>query len=310
MLKETADPTILWVSSSQTIHNYGVKQHKHNYYHLFYITLGEAVFCVDDTESLVKAGQIVIAPKGSMHGFKKVECPIMDSYQIKFVVFDVGLNTVLSRISPIFDSDAFTSAIIKQIVAESAEFKPAVQSSMRSYLLSLLYYITAPYRTREDSESQIIDTTGFSPVSKRIVQYLEEQYMNEVSLQAIAQSVNFNKNYICSVFKHDSHLTIGECLNLIRIRKAAELISYSDMDLAQVYSATGFANLSHFNRIFKRIAGIPPGQYRRMYPLDVLLTGDMEIPDGYRQQDNFIVSVLAGQKLNTETALSIISKEQ
>jgi AraC-like DNA-binding protein len=304
------DPTILWVSSTQTFHNYGVKKHKHNYYHLFYLTRGEAVFSVDGTETLVKAGQMVFAPKGVIHGYEKIECPIMESYQIKFVVFDVGLNTVLSRVKPFLDGDNFSTSVIRQIVAESTQLNPATQSSIRSYLLSLLYYMTAPYRRGDDSESQVIDTTGFSPVSKKIVDFLEGHYMEDVSLQAIADCVGFNKNYICSVFKHDSRLTIGECLNLIRIRKAAELISYSDMDLSQVYSATGFANLSHFNRIFKKITGIPPGQYRKMYPLEVLLEGDLEVPAEYQQNQDFIVSVVAGQKISAENAFYYLNQKR
>ena len=81
------------------------------------------------------------------------------------------------------------------------------------------------------------------------------------AVSEIADAVGFNKNYICSVFKRDSGMTIGNCQTIIRIHKAAELISFSDMNLNQVAAATGFTNLSHFNRIFKKVVGMSPSDY-------------------------------------------------
>ena len=111
-------------------------------------------------------------------------------------------------------------------------------------------------------------------IRDRIIRYLEQNYSREVSLQEIAEAVGFNNNYICSVFKRDSGMTIGNCQTVIRIRKAAELISFSDMSLTQVASATGFTNLSQFSRIFKKVTRIPPGQYRRMFASHIMCYGN------------------------------------
>lgn len=311
MTKDSGDINILWVASEQTIQGFGVKPHEHNFCHLFYVHQGEAVFFIDDAEVPVRAGQVILANRGVTHGHRKIECPIMKHYDMKFVIFDLDLATVLERVPAVLECDTFMDAILRQIIKESAQPRPSARRDIHSYLLSFLYYITSKYRTQDDSDSPTVNTTGFSAVSKAIIEYMDREYMNDVSLQAIADSVGFNKNYMCSVFKRDSGLTIGECLNMIRIHKAAELISYSDMNLAQVSASTGFPNLSHFNRIFKKVAGIPPGQYRRMYTMDVLLEGDWnKISEEYRKEDGFIYSVLAGKKLDNETALGIISRDR
>ena len=48
-----------------------------------------------------------------------------------------------------------------------------------------------------------------------------------------------------------------------RIAKAQELLRYGDLPLAQIALAAGFAEQSHFSRIFKSIVGVPPGTWQR-----------------------------------------------
>ena len=101
------------------------------------------------------------------------------------------------------------------------------------------------------------------------------------------------KNYLCNAFKSNTGITIVDCLNMIRIRKAAEQIVYSDLPLAQVAQMCGYVSVSHFNRVFMRYVGMPPGQCRRAYAYDV--TGeDTLVPGG------FISSVLTGRPITPE----------
>jgi AraC-like DNA-binding protein len=143
----------------------------------------------------------------------------------------------------------------------------------------------------------------YSELTKQIVAYINHNYAKAISLDDIAESVGLNKNYICNAFKKDTGITIINCLTAVRIRKAAEMISYGECTLAQVAQQTGFINTSHFNRIFTKYTGISPGQYRRAYPVDILLDSveshfselDMD-PEASR----FIYSVLAHKKLTME----------
>ena len=92
-------------------------------------------------------------------------------------------------------------------------------------------------------------------------------------------------------------MTIGKCHTVIRIKKAAEAISFSDLNLSQVSSSLGFASLNHFNRVFKKVVGIPPGQYRRMYQAEIMVPGDSSVDSELIEYGGFIMSVLAGKKL-------------
>lgn len=292
---------VLWVAESNFPIKGGIKVHSHDYYHLFFIRQGPVDMPMGDETYTLSDGEFMIARPNTPHGMNEVTTRMVRCFEVKFAVSSNRLRRLLDTLPPTFPGDSFVAAIIQELVTESARGEPASPTIASDYLLTLINYLFRHYGVSEEPTSTIIDTTGYSQVSKDVVHYLETHYQQEVPLQEVADALDFNKNYICSAFKRDSGMTIGGCLTIIRIRKAAEFISFSDMNLSQVAEATGFTNLSHFNRIFKKVVGIPPGQYRRMFPADILLPGDVELSPEWMEQNGFIYAVLGGKKLSAET---------
>lgn len=248
-------------------------------------------------------GGFILAPPGVTHGLDPVQAsPLAKFYEIKFVINHNKLARVMQTVPMVYRRDDFISKLVELIVDQCSVPDVATPEIGADYLITLINYIYKTYGIQERVTSQYIDTTGYSQLSQEIVRFLEKKYIKDVPLQDVADAVGFNKNYICSVFKKDADMTIGACLTLIRIRKAAELISFSDMNLQQVAMATGFTNFSHFNRIFKKVVGIPPGQYRCSYTADMLIKGRDYIDryikakdDGLYENDSFIASVMGGK---------------
>jgi len=87
---------------------------------------------------------------------------------------------------------------------------------------------------------------------------------------------------------------------MIRIRRAAELIVYSDHSLSQVASMCGYASVSHFNRVFLKYVGITPGQCRRAYPADILFGNFSKGSAPNDQPNRFVYSALAHKRITPE----------
>lgn len=295
------DISILWVAESNWIEGAGIKPHSHDYYHMFMVRKGPIDFLVNDNLQTLNKGQAVLACPGVMHGLTS-RASMGKVYEVKFTTHSPALKHLLDSISTVLPADDLAERLLQEIVAESNLQEPSALTFLSDHLLSLIDYYSRHYGTSASQISAVIDTSGFSEVSGKIVSYLEANYRKELHLQEIAENVGFNKNYICSVFKRDSGMTIGMCHTLIRIRKAAELISFSDMSLHQVAVATGFTNLSHFNRIFKKVVGIPPGHYRRMFAADILFPGAYDETQ-IVGQNGFIISVLGKKKLSISDIL-------
>lgn len=299
------DISVLWVAESNFQKDSGIKVHTHDYYHLFLVRQGPVEFPLGDRVCTLTDGECLIAKPGVSHGLNDVQIPFARCYEIKFTVAASRLDVLMKALPDRFPADDFVMELVRELVRESKLQEPSTPAFVSGYMTTLIQYLYRHYGEQEQAVTSIIDTAGFSKVSREIVQYLERNYAREVPLQEIADAVGFNKNYICSVFKRDAGMTIGNCQTVIRIHKAAELISFSDMSLNQVAAATGFTNVSHFNRIFKKVVRIPPGQYRRMFTSNLLTHGETT-DEGLKEvlaQNGLIVSVLGRKQMTIRDIL-------
>lgn len=308
------DITILWVAESNFVRQNGIKPHTHNYYHLFLVREGPLTFSADKEELILNKGQCLLAKPSVLHGLNNTQSQLARVYEVKFTVSSAKTERLLSALPNSFPPDSFVMELIRELVAEGVRNKASSQTFAADYLSTLINYLFRHYGdgAQEEDDDAIIDTVGYSELSREIIRYLEQHCDREVPLQEIADELGFNKNYICAVFKRDSGMTIGNCQTAIRIRRAAELISFSDMSLNQVAAATGFVNPSHFNRIFKKVVKISPGQYRRMFSSNILIcdAADDESARLALQENGFIVSVLGRKKLTIEDIFRQMSNEE
>jgi AraC family transcriptional regulator len=91
---------------------------------------------------------------------------------------------------------------------------------------------------------------------------LHEQFRGPVSLASIAAATGRNPVYIASAFRQAYGETIGDCLRRLRVEEASRALAASAAPLAEVALAAGFANQSHFTRVFRRATGMTPAVYR------------------------------------------------
>lgn len=90
-------------------------------------------------------------------------------------------------------------------------------------------------------------------------------YRGEVDLKALAEMVSMAEGSLCRFFKQNIGMTIFEYLNKIKVEFACKLLMDPDLSILDVCLDSGFNNLSHFNKQFKRIIGLPPKEYRKQF---------------------------------------------
>ena len=98
-----------------------------------------------------------------------------------------------------------------------------------------------------------------------IHEYLMSNYREEVNLKRLAELVNMAEGSLCRFFKASMGITVFEYLNRIRIEFACKLLMDLNLSILDVGLDSGFNNLSHFNRQFKRNTGVTPSEYRKKY---------------------------------------------
>ena len=99
-----------------------------------------------------------------------------------------------------------------------------------------------------------------------LLDYLDDTFEQEWSLQNIAAETGVHPVYLCRIFSEHFHCTLGEYIRKLRVLRGWQLLAIGGAPLADVASQAGFADQSHFTRLFKKHFGLTPGEYRRRSP--------------------------------------------
>ena len=98
---------------------------------------------------------------------------------------------------------------------------------------------------------------------KRLVSYMEEHYMERVTLDDLAETAQCNPQYLCHFFKEIAGVPPVQYLIACRVEKAKEALEHSTKTVLEISLDCGFENVSYFIRQFKKSAGMTPREYRR-----------------------------------------------
>ncbi len=101
-------------------------------------------------------------------------------------------------------------------------------------------------------------------VLQMVKKYIEKNYGNEgLSLNLIAQEVHLTPNYISTLFKRHCQINIIDYVTEIRIAKAKELLTKTDLKIYQIAESIGYTNSQYFSILFKKSTGMSPVEYRQ-----------------------------------------------
>ena len=91
---------------------------------------------------------------------------------------------------------------------------------------------------------------------------MQSEYPQRLSLTELAHQMGLHPVYLSRAFRDHVGRTVSQCLTEARIRYAARRLSDPGASLADIALEAGFADQSHFTRVFKRETGMTPGAYR------------------------------------------------
>ena len=104
---------------------------------------------------------------------------------------------------------------------------------------------------------------GLPPsVLRRVREYIEAHLGENISLQVLAGIAGKSVHHFARSFKQSEGLTAHEYLVQRRVRRAQELLAYTDLPLSEIALASGFSDQSHCARRFRERVGLTPSRYR------------------------------------------------
>ncbi len=103
----------------------------------------------------------------------------------------------------------------------------------------------------------------YSAPVRSCLNYIDFHYMEPLSLESLADRFTINKNYLSSRFHREVGMTVTDYINQTRVRRSVKLLEKSDLSMQAVAEQCGFTDANYFTRVFKKINGVSPNEYRR-----------------------------------------------
>ena len=100
---------------------------------------------------------------------------------------------------------------------------------------------------------------------QQVKEYLDEHYKERITLDELAGRFFINKFYLTRIFKEQFGTSVNSYLAQVRVTHAKQLLRFSDMTVEEVGRQCGIDEPAYFARVFKKVEGTAPGEYRRMW---------------------------------------------
>ena len=150
--------------------------------------------------------------------------------------------------------------------ARLAFFQTPVSSQRKLAAATVLLAIFADHLAWLSNQLMVQAANTEKPAINRAQQFIREHYAEHLSLRQISSIVNTSRFHFSKQFRRATGLSLTEFISRTRIEKAKNFLLNPNYRISEIGFETGFQSLTHFNRVFRKIVGESPTEYRGRLP--------------------------------------------
>lgn len=105
----------------------------------------------------------------------------------------------------------------------------------------------------------------YRPEIQKVLDIIHEEFASQLKVSDMARRVGFAENYLSVLFRKETGNRIVDYLTAVRMEKARELLKDPAYKIYEISEMVGYGDSSHFSKYFKKIEGVFPLEYRKMY---------------------------------------------
>ena len=233
-------------------------------YQLLYIVSGKGHFYFHGEDRVVYAGRMVLIQPRQEQRYEYFGEDKPEVFWVHFTGSDV--KNILRSYNipmddPIFYSGASStySYLFKEMVHELQNCKTGYEDLLAMYLRQIFLLVQ---RTRQEERPTV--STYIQEEMEFARRYFNEHYNEPISIQEYAESRNMSVCYFQRNFKQIVKHTPMQYLLTIRVNNAASLLETTDYSMAEIAAIVGYEDPLYFSRLFRKIKGVSPRDYRNL----------------------------------------------
>lgn len=261
--------------------HYGTEEHSHNYLELAYIEDGCATHVLEGEEAFIQKGSYFIIDYDMNHQYTSMEnrpvsiinclftpslidrslkkcrkfSDLMGNYMIRINYSTLRQNPTQTIFQ---DDDGRIYRLVKNIQREYEEKNNGYHEVIRSNLIEIIIITMRKISDRCNERLTADDMTRY------VMQYVENNYMDCLRLSAIAKELNYSLPYLSLRFKQECGETFNHYVQRYRVEQSCRLLKNTDKKVIAVAQMVGYNDLKYFNTVFKKIMGMTPQRFRRL----------------------------------------------
>ena len=233
-------------------------------YQLLYIVSGKGHFYFRGEERVVYAGRMVLIQPRQEQRYDYYGEDKPEVYWVHFTGSDVK-NILRSYNIPMDDPIFYSGAsstytyLFKEMINELQTCRTGYEELLTMYLKQILLLVQ---RTRQEERPSV--STYIQEEMEYARRYFNEHYNEPISIQEYAESRNMSVCWFQRNFKQIVKHTPMQYLLTIRVNNAASLLETTNYSLAEIAAIVGYEDPLYFSRLFRKIKGVSPRDYRKL----------------------------------------------
>lgn len=254
-------------------------KHRHIFFELAYVVKGRCSQDIGNDHIEMEAGDFCLLAPDTVHSVGVFDDSLLVNILVRRSTFDDIFFNMLrdtNMIATFFNQSLYSGVHNPYLIIPARGdqvLKEYVLSMFLEYLGKRRYYekilnnqlmilfakmlqsyeeqIRLPSRMRKATQE-----------SMKILSYIEDHYQT-ITLKETASRFHFSQPYCSKIIKEYTGKSFTQIVQEIRFQKAAILLKNTNISIAEISNGVGFENVEHFNRLFKKLYQMTPGQYRK-----------------------------------------------
>ena len=246
-------------------------QHCHPYYELYMLVEGNRKIFIENDEYTMAKNDLLLIPSNILHRtdgntYTRFLVNFNENYsdEEQKDVIELFQRQKLSA-TPEEAKNIFSiiNAMYELQEDNSKEIKNK-EYDIKTLFRFLMFFIS---KTKNFPKTKYSSKNIYSTRTKAVIDYINKHYQETITLDLLSKNFFVAKSVLCNEFKKNTHTSIIDYLLRVRLKKAQDLLMYSDESINRISVLCGFSSQCYFYLIFKKHIKASPSEYRKKHKI-------------------------------------------
>jgi YesN/AraC family two-component response regulator len=264
----TLNPEIYYVYYHEALTEKVGTNHKHDFLEISVILEGSVLYNLEGTFYNLQEGDILLLNPGTQHYETNEKNSMNKQLHIGFqnLIFDGYPRDTFPSYSSIIKLDKHKEEFLhtcREMLKEKQNGDCGYEVVLMALLMKLIILIIRELNKEATLNRELLLTfeeREKQDIANVIMKYMQEHYMEDITLSKISQSMYISPAYISKIFKDETGDSPINYLIKLRLARANELLKHGKLSIKEVARSVGYDDAYHFSKLFKKYYGYPPSR--------------------------------------------------